>query len=411
MIFRRAFFAVTAGALAAGNFVIATPAAADGQTYGNITAALGYSSNPFEQIDGSSTAFGRLSAFALHNWKSATGTTAFSGYVENTTYLKDYGSRQIFDLTARTDQQLSTTVSIFGRADFSGDIAGQLSNRLIGVPTEPPVVNPQNPLLAPTDSPDAFGYSGRQYRAVGQLGLTMRPNEKDSWSASASAERVMFTGAERPPSYNVFSGTAQYSHQVSPRTQLGGALYAQRQEFAGSNNATLINPSATIRVLLSETLTVDGGAGVLFIHNESPEGSSSSTAASFSLGLCNATSQGSFCGRIARDARNEPGTTFGNQTGRAAISTNASLTYFRRLNAVSTVQATLSAVQYSAVDAVEDNRVRSTYVSGVVGYDRKLGHRLSTGVSAGLRKLYQPGTDPDYDFNGSIYLSYHWGQI
>ena len=93
------------------------------------------------------------------------------------------------------------------------------------------------------------------------------------------------------------------------------------------------------------------------------------------------------------------------------MNTTGSLTYFRKLTAKDTLQASLSATRYSSSGFNNGSRLSTTYVSGVVGYDRKIGDRLATGVSGGVRKLFQVGPDHDLDLNASVYLRYRLGDL
>ena len=105
------------------------------RTYLDLTASLGYSSNPFLQIgDSQSSAFGRASARGVHAWSGERSQSSVSAFVEGTSYLNDYGLESIFSLDGDTQQQVSEKVSLFGSAGVSGDLAGQLSNRFLYVP-------------------------------------------------------------------------------------------------------------------------------------------------------------------------------------------------------------------------------------------------------------------------------------
>ncbi|MCA1778725.1 MAG: hypothetical protein LC637_04890 [Xanthomonadaceae bacterium] len=139
--------------------LVSTPAAAqDTATFVDLTGEVGYATNPFLRLDGDGSGFGRLSAYAAHTRTGERSLTSFSAYVENSTYLEDYGSKQIFDLNARTEHQTSEKVRIFGSAGFSGDFSGQLSNRFVTVPTAPDVSDQPGPLPVPDTvvDPDLF---------------------------------------------------------------------------------------------------------------------------------------------------------------------------------------------------------------------------------------------------------------
>ncbi len=86
--------------LAAGLTITAPSAQAATWTTLDLSAGIGVSTNPSLQVGGTSSAFGRVSALGAHEWRSERTSTSLSAYVENTTYLKGYGSKQIFDLGA-----------------------------------------------------------------------------------------------------------------------------------------------------------------------------------------------------------------------------------------------------------------------------------------------------------------------
>lgn len=404
---RRALVALLFG----GTTLWTTPAVAATNDFIDLQAGLGYSSNPFLRLDNNSSAFGRLSIYGQHAWQSEKGKTSLSAYLENTTYFNHYGSKQIFDLNAHTQQAVSETVSIFGNATFSGDFAGQLSNRLYFVPSEPPPGDVGNPLPPPTNNPDLIGLSGRQYRVSGEVGASIRAGPKGTVSIAAGAERLIFTGNNEPPDYNIFFGSLGYHHQVSARTQVGGSVYFQRQDFAGSDYSNVINPVVTLHSQLSETLVVDAEVGALVIERHHGGDSRTSTTPSFRLGLCSRGTVSSFCGHVSRDAQSALGTGIPNTSGQSSITTEGGLNYYRQLNRDDTLQASLTASHYSTPDPLPGQNFQSTYLSTVLGYDHKFGQRFSAGVHLGARELYQPGPNPNTDFNGSLYLRYRIGQL
>ncbi len=409
---RLAFRACLPAIAIVGSFVVGgAPTLADTASFVDLTAAAGYASNPFQRIPSRSSVFGRLSAFGVQQWRSEKGTTSISGYVEDTTYARDYGSKQIFNLNAHTSQAVSPTVTVFGDLSATGDFAGQLSNRLTYVPSSPPVTEPGNPLPPTSTNPDVFGLSGREYTLTAQGGASIRTSPKGTLSLSAGAERLIFTGLGSPSNYTIFYGSLGYAQQISERSTLGGTVYLQRQEFKGGDYANIVDPSLTFHSQLSETLTADAAVGVLFIDEHHSGVTHNSTSPSFSAGLCSTTTSSRFCGRFARDAQSALGTPIGNQTGEAAISTRLSADYYRKLSAASTIQASLSAVRYSATQALNEQRFHTDYISAVVGYDHKIGHRLAAGASVGIRKLSQPGPDPTTDLNGQVYLRYRLGDL
>jgi|tagenome__1003787_1003787.scaffolds.fasta_scaffold20984602_6 hypothetical protein len=419
-------------ALAAGYLAAATPAAAQvapptttgagtgvegdqpkasSTTFVDINAGIGYSSNPLLEMGGRSSAFARVSLLAVHSWNSERGSTSVSGFVENTTYVRGgYGSKQIFNLNARTRQAVSEKVSVFGDLGFSGDIAGQLSNRFVtpvpvGTPP-PPDTNPP-----PGTNPELFNFSGRQYRLTGTVGATIATSARSNVSLSAGASHGFFTGSNKIADYSTYQGTFGYNHQLSEPTWVGATVSVTREDFAGSDYANVINTAATIRTQLGQNITANGSVGILAVYDHRAGVSEHSYSPSFSGAICATGERSSLCANVSRDASVPLGFAQSQGARGASISTNLGLNYSRILAPGQTIRAALTATRESTVARVLDTRFTSTYVSGLVGYDRKVGARLFAGVSAGARKLYQNGPDPRMDFNGSVYLRYRLGDL
>jgi hypothetical protein len=379
--------------------------------YIDLEAGAGFSSNPLLQLNSRSTGFGRISAYGLHSWSTERGSTTLTGYLENTTYFRDYGSKQIFDLTAGTNQRVSPTVTLFGNADFSGDFAGQLSNRLINVPSQPVVPVPGNPLPPPTANPDIFGFNGRQYRVSGDVGASIRSGARGTISISAGAQRSWFTGGNSDADYNSYFATGGYSQQVSERTSVGASVQFQRQDFRHGDWANIVNPSLTLRTQLSENMFADAAVGVMAIDQRTDDQKDHKVTPSVSGEICREDSLSRFCAHVSRDAQSALSARLVNASGGAAITTTAGVDYFRRLSERETVQASLTGTRYDSPASLNGLRLRTTYLSGVVGYDRKVGNRIYAGISGGARKLFQVGPDPKLDVNANVYLRYRLGDL
>lgn len=408
--FTRRRFAL--GAIAGACLINGQAGLAKTTDYIDLEAGLGISSNPLLRLDSQSSAFGRISAYGVHSWESERGTTTLTGYLENTTYLKDYGSKQIFDLGAHTSQKVSPTVTVFGDLGFTGDFAGQLSNRLISVPSGPVVPEPGNPLPPTTTNPDFFGFAGREYRVNGSLGASIRSGTRGTISLSAGAQRSWFTGGSNSDAdYNSYFASAGYSQQISERTSAGASVNVQRQDFRHGDWANIVNPVFTVNTQLSETITAQGAVGILAIQQHSDGRSDHSVTPSFSGSLCSNGQVSRWCAHVSRDAQSALSARVANGSGEAAVTTTASVDYYRRLTANDTLQASLSGTRYSTPGSLNGNNFSTTYVSAVVGYDRKVGRRIYAGVQGGVRKLFQDGPDPKMDFNASVYLRYRLGDL
>jgi hypothetical protein len=377
----------------------------------DVNAGVGYSSNPLLQLQGGSSAFGRISLLAVHSWNSELGSTSLSGFVENTTYLRGgYGSKQIFSLNARTQRAVSEKVRVFGDLSFSGDIAGQLSNRFVTpVPVGAPPPPDTNPL--PGTNPELFNFSGRQYRLTGTAGASISTSARSSVSLSAGASHGFFTGSNKGADYSTYQGSFGYNHQLSEPTWVGVNVSVTREDFAGSSYANVVNPTATIRTQLGQNISANASIGILAVYDHRDGVNEHSYSPSFAGSICKTGERSSLCANISRDASVPLG--FGQSPGSrgASINTDLGVNYSRSLGPGETIRAVLTAVRDSTVGTVLNTRLISTYVTGLVGYDRKIGPRLFAGVSAGARKLYQNGPDPRMDFNGNVFLRYRIGDL
>ncbi|HZC37247.1 MAG TPA: hypothetical protein VE221_01085 [Sphingomicrobium sp.] len=386
------------------------PAIKSTTTFLDVSAGVGYSSNPLLELQGRSSAFARLSLNAFHSWNSERGSTSLSGYVEDTSYLRGgYGSKDIFSLDARTHQAVSERVQVSGDLSFSGDIAGQLENRF----TTPVPVTPPPPETTPpiATTPEIFNFSGRQYRLSGQVGASIATGVRSNVTLSASATHGFFTGQNKLADYTTYLGSFGYNHQLTEFTWIGADVSVQRQDFRGGNYANIVNPTATLRTQLGQNINASGSVGLLAIYDYRDGVSEHSYSPSFTASICRSGEKSQFCLNASRDATVPIGFGVGQGVQGASINTNLGLNYTRPIGRGGSIRATLTATRDSTVDRLQTGKFTSTYLTGLVGYDRKVGHRLFAGVQAGVRRLYETGPDPSTDFNGSVYLRYRLGDL
>lgn len=396
-------------ALAGAVLLPAAPAGADTRNILDLSAGAGLSTNPGVNGHGSTSGFGRISAYGDHSWTTERSSTSIHGFLENTSYFKGgYGSQRIFNVGADTNFTVSPTLSLYGNLYFFGDFNGQLSNRLISVPSAPPpVITPGLP--PPTTFSNFFAFGGHSYQVSGQAGASIRSSELSTISVSAGAQHGWYSHNSFAD-HTTYFGSLGYSRQISERTSIGPSIYVTHQDYTqGSSN--IINPTLTAHTRLSETVTADGAVGVLVVDDHRFGVSDTRVSPSFRLGVCGQGTVSSICAHVARDAYSafSNPTTIGSQ---ASITTTADLTYYRRVSERGTVQASLAAT-HSSDSTTGPNALdlRQTYVRGIVGYDQGIGHRLFAGVNVGARKAFQSGPDPKADFNANIYLRYRLGDL
>ena len=372
-------------------------------TYVNFDASVGYASNPFLDFgDDTGSLFGRISAFAAHEWRSERSETRLSAFVENTTYAQHYGSEQIFDLQAATVYDANERLRLFGRLGFSGDLSGQLGTRFVDTPGRPPSPEPGVP-PPPEFDPDFAALNGRQYRLTGQAGATMDVGTRDTVTISGGAERVFHTNDRDDLDYMMLFATGAYDHQLSERSAVGGRIGIQHANYHGADNYVLtITPQITGRTMLSEDWEASGAVGLAFAKERTPdEGSDTSTNLSFEGTICRTSPSERFC---ARAARYQQTNTAANLTTTSSIGVE----YFNRLDAVQTIQAGASFVRYAG-SAFEDD---GTYMQASGTYTRQLNDRMFAGANLAARKFSDKGgPDPRPDFSGSLFVRYRLGDL
>ena len=377
----------------------------------DLSVGLGASSNPSLRLGGQSSLFGRFSARGTQEWQSERTTTSLSAYAENTTYSTGSRSQQIFDLRAASVHAVSSTLSIFGNLSFQGDVNGQLSNRFASAAPDlaPPPPDQSPPVIL--DDATFIGLGGRQYRLSGQIGLSMRANERSTVSLSAGAQRNFTSGSQSNSNLSSYFATAAYGYQLNERTSAGFSTNVRFQNSDNGLSSTVINPLLTVSRTFSDQLQGTAAIGLLLTRQKQVSGGSdSSIDPSFSFDLCRRGDRDRLCGRLSRDARNSLSVGFGPQTDSLVISTLAGIDYSRQLDANQSIQASMSAAHSSTKYSGGDNLQR-TYLTFLVGYDRKIRERLAVGVNAGARRLFQDGRDPKTDINASGYLRYRLGDI
>jgi hypothetical protein len=401
-----------AAAVAAGNLAaVSSPAVGQTVTFLDLTAGVGYATNPFLRTDGSEgSGYGRLSAFGSHRWLGERGSTALTGFVENSTYFTDHGSKQIFSLAADTTQRASETVNLYASASFSGDLGGQLSNRFVSVPAAPDIPDPTAPPPVTVEDPELFDFGRRSYRLAGQAGASIRTSEHSTVTISGGAHRAWFSSGDGDfasdfvDDYTTLFGSVGYDRVLSERTAVGVRVNVSRTDYDGSDdNTVFINPELTARTTLSENWSATGAIGVTLARVDSGGDDNSSTNLSFRGSLCRSGETERFCGNVSRHAQNSA-------VADLVTTTSVGFDWFKRLSEDQTLQLSASASRYSTKDVFGDD-FNTHHLRAAGNYDHRISNRLFAGVSAGLRSLSRDGPDPDMDVTGSGYLRYRFGDV
>ena len=256
-----------------------------------------------------------------------------------------------------------------------------------------------------------IGLGGRRYRLSSEVGFSLRTSERGSVSLSAGAQRNFSSGNSNVANFNSFFASGSWQLQFNERTSGGLSTNVQYQDYDNGLSSTVVNPLATISHQFTDQIYGTAAVGILFTtQDQLLGGSDSSIDPSFSFKLCKASERERFCGRLSRDARNSLGAVTGSQASSLMITTLASVDYSRQIDVNQSLQASLTGARSTEKSAIGDD-FRTTYLTFLVGYDRKVRQRVAVGATAGLRKVIQTGPDPKLDVNANAYVRYRLGDI
>lgn len=373
--------------------------------YIDLNAGVGYATNPnLFAGGGTDSAFGRISALAVHSVVSNRTSTDLSAYVENQTYTSNGGSKQVFDLNGRTRYVVNPRFDVFGNVGFSGDIGGQLYNRFTSVPSAPPPLVVGNP-LPPIDllDPNLIGLNRRQYRLNGQGGFSYKLSERDFVNASLGYSRVFFSTGGSALDFGTVTGSLGWDRVLSERKTVGLRVVSQRTDYRAGGDSTIISPSITGTARLSEGWSLSGAVGLAFVDNNTLGSTERSTNFTADASLCKSLEAERICAAASRTSQASVGQS-------VVTATSASVSYFRNVGSRDTLQLAANVSRSSGGNSllVAD---RSTYYGANASYNRKLSARLSAGVEGGVRRVERSGASVPTDASASIFLRYRLGDV
>lgn len=397
---------LTLGLLAASALAAPTALSAKSQTYVDVSAGLGYSTNPLLAV-GSDTgsAFGRFSLYGYHGWTTERTSTSVSGFLENSAYFRRYGNKQVFNLSANTRYVANEKVTLFGNLGLTGDIGGQLGSRFYGVPAGSVTPDPAIPSTVVIVDPNLFGLNQRQYTLSGGGGANIVLSPKDALNITAGAQHLFVAGSN-VLDYTSYITTVGYNRQLNERLAVGGRLLVQYADYKFGRSIFEIGPQATVTAQLSEHWDLSAAVG--FVRTTQDFGvagidNSSSINLALDGSLCRQLEYERICARVARRTQSSV-------IGAAPVSTTASLEYYRKLGAKDSIQGSASVARTGGY-RIANQTGSSTFYAASAAYDRLINDRISAGVQASWRKLSFAGPDPKTDVGGSVYLRYRLGDI
>ena len=375
-------------------------------SYLDLEAGAGYSSNSNLSLQDRSSAYGRVALHAVHTRYSARTSTVLSAFGQNLFYTKHYGSEQSLSVSARHDAQVNEKLRLWGDANASYDKGGQLDTRIINVPGVPlfPGTNVPPPLLPPGS--DFLNVRGKSYHASGHFGGQLSLGARDSLDFSSGVDHSVFKTGIVETRYTTIPASIGYQRQINPRATLGARVGAEFTDYNGPSRYSVITPQVTGSLLLSETLSLNGSAGVSFASVDDGIKTNHSIGFAGDVSLCSTTVRGHLCahGSVSQTTATSAG---------PAKSINVGLDYVRQLDANQSIQFSVNANRYKSPTAfvVGTTFSRATYFRAAADYSHRFGNRWFGGVSLAARKINETGPDPKADVSGSLFIRYRLGDI
>lgn len=393
---------------------------AEAQVLGRFSADAGlnegFSSNPFLGRNGErQSVFAELSFSPRYLLLEPTGSTSLFGYYRRTEYFSTGQSSESYALGGSHTRQIDPLTSLSLGVDYSSAIAGERQPLFVS-PLDPPAPGAGVPPIgeAPTDpdgipdmviDPTLIG-TGQRTSVLNVNGsLSTRLSGFDSLSASLGASRT-FQGSGPAADYQTFSGSANYSRTLSPRSSGGLRVSVSRTNYLGSStqgqgnfDSAVVQPQLTYRTQLNPRISLGAAFGAMFI--KSSEGRSNSSSISGSFDACRTGQNDSLCLSLVRDA-------VATGIGGVRKQLGASLSYSYRLGPYDNLGTTLSYSRYSSVDQVDPS---GENLSTSVIWSTRLSDRLSGGVSLSLRDQSNAVRSASADYNGQVYVSMRIGRL
>jgi|SRR5579884_56394 len=384
-------------------------------TYLDLEGGAGYSSDPLMSLgrngESGGSAFGRLSAHAVHTMTTDRTTTVFSAFGQSLFYTNRYGSSQSFDVNARHDAAVTENLRVFADGDLSYDRGGQLDTRILSVPDVPllpgTIVPP--PLL--TQNGDFLTVTGKSYRANADVGGQLSLDPRDFLDASAGVDHDISKIGTFDTRYTRIPLTFGYERALNERTSIGARLVADFTHYSGDilgsgRNFRVVTPEFTAKLMLSEQLTFTGDVGASFSSFDEGTYTRHTTGLAADANLCSVNERTQLCARasVQQQAATSAGPTNSVMVG---------VDYTRKLGEFDTLQLSVSGDRYSnpTLLVAVPTFSHATYLRAAADYSRKIGRRLFAGVDLAARKITGNGADPKADLSATAFIRYRLGDI
>ena len=382
----------------------------------DVVARAGASTNPFLLDDGNSgSGFVELGIEPRIWERDEKSELALQGHVRRREYLNRYGGDIEAGVAATANERVTERLTIGAQLAVDTSIVGSYNSATNGVVVTPttgtvttvPVINPVNMDLIDPD----IGLAGTRQRRhffQGSVSAAYQTTPKDTVEVAAGYTRAEYPRFDQA-SYTSRGVSVGYQRRLSPVSSAGARVSAERTKWdAPGLRATVYRPQLTYRRQLSESWYANGAVGLLFVRSTANGVSNSSTGVSADVSACRQLPRTTACLFASRDAASSGGG-IGTQTSVGA-NISRQLGEYERLSFAASYDDVSQ--RYSAgtlPDATGPLSRKVRLLTTSASYERRLGERLTGGLTAVYRDLYSFGRSPKADIGAFAFLRATFG--
>lgn len=383
-----------------GAFGMAAPALADTQAGADVSVSGRIASNPFLQEVAVSSLSGSVHVDPWLRIIEERTRVELRGAFGANVYTRDQGTDTTAAGRLTASHEISSYVGISGGIGYRWSNAS-LHNYLLArdsAADEPPLPT------APLPDVTLGGRRTRTQSLDANLGLNVRPSERDQVSLALGAARSKF-GSGIASDYDNLTASVGYSRRLSERTSITADVQVARANYLDTRtgDGTIITPQAGLEYQISQRLSVGFSAGASFGRTHRADGSIQKfTSFSGDVRLCNTGQRTVLCLSGGRTAQ-------ATAVGGIVTVTNASLSYDYQLGERDTLTLT---GRYSKND-ISTRQLGSAneFYGASATFARRFNRRISVFVNPSFSKLADKVTPRKANYQLEAGLRFRFGAI
>lgn len=304
-----------AGLLGLSIAVMATPAAAQSQLGVDLSAKAGVATNPFLQPGSTPTALsGTIGVRPSWVLERPLSTFEINGNAEVTFYDKGYSANENITVQGTGMHRLSERTTLNGTLGyvntvvgtftglglpFGTSLPGTVTTPVAGGSTTVPIILPDTPAIVTDPALGGIGQRRQVYLASGGLSTALSARDQFTANMAISVNR---SSSNTLDDFDYATPSIAYNRTISEKLTVGATFAVGFTNYRTTSvgDATVYQPSLTLRRGLSDRWSLSAALGAAIISINEPDGSRSSTSLNGSADLCRRDSRLSTCLSVSR---------------------------------------------------------------------------------------------------------------